>query len=224
MTNPLRAFADSRTPADRGIWKWHHYFDIYEQHLRRFSRGGVFPLEPMGMLEIGVFGGGSLDMWREYFPSSTTIYGVDIDPDCRRFSKQSINVHIGNAGDGDFWAAFRQQVPILNVVIDDGSHHGQDQLMAFRCLYQHLQPGGVYIVEDVEPNRFFNEVLVLAKQIQPHEPFSRDESNDDRSIVIPASHAQIMIGSIHVYPMMVVVEKPAAPVIEFVSSRKGALP
>ena len=47
-------------------WKWLHYFDIYERHLHRFRNR-----KPV-MLEIGVFDGGSLRMWRDYF-----------GPDCR---------------------------------------------------------------------------------------------------------------------------------------------
>ena len=42
---------------DRGIFKWHHYFDVYERHLARF-RGS-----PVRVLEIGVKNGGSLSLW-----------------------------------------------------------------------------------------------------------------------------------------------------------------
>src|SRR5438067_13766465 len=55
--NPLRQFFDARSEG-RGIWKWLHYFDIYDRHFSRF-RG-----EAVHVLEIGVYSGGSLEMSR----------------------------------------------------------------------------------------------------------------------------------------------------------------
>src|SRR5262245_33435219 len=75
-TNPLREFFDGRKEGP-GIWKWNHYFNIYDRHFRRF-RG-----QEVHVLEIGVYSGGSLEMWREYFGASAIIYGVDIQSACR---------------------------------------------------------------------------------------------------------------------------------------------
>ena len=46
---------------DKKIHKWIHYFDAYERHLGRFRNKSPV------MLEIGVFGGGSLKMWKDYW-------------------------------------------------------------------------------------------------------------------------------------------------------------
>ena len=43
---------------DTNVHKWHHYFDIYERHFGRYRD------RPIKMLEIGVFRGGSLRMWK----------------------------------------------------------------------------------------------------------------------------------------------------------------
>lgn len=43
-----------------GIFKWRHYFPIYERHLQGFRDRDVH------LVEIGVFSGGSLGMWRHY--------------------------------------------------------------------------------------------------------------------------------------------------------------
>ena len=59
------------------LHKWIHYFDIYETHFARFR--GKAPV----MVEIGVMGGGSLKMWKEYFGEGSRIVGVDINPDCK---------------------------------------------------------------------------------------------------------------------------------------------
>ena len=51
------------------------------------------------MLEIGVAGGGSLELWQRYFGPKARIVGMDINPDCKRFEKPGIQVVIGNQAD-----------------------------------------------------------------------------------------------------------------------------
>ena len=41
--------------------KWHHYFEIYEENFRKYKDKDIT------LLEIGVFRGASLKMWKEYF-------------------------------------------------------------------------------------------------------------------------------------------------------------
>ena len=53
--------------------KWWHYFEIYETFLHRYANSEV------RFLEIGVFRGGSMQMWRDYFGEKATIVGIDID-------------------------------------------------------------------------------------------------------------------------------------------------
>ena len=53
------------------VWKWRHYFSIYERHLRRFRGTDVH------FCEVGIFSGGSMRMWRWYFGEKATIYGVE---------------------------------------------------------------------------------------------------------------------------------------------------
>ena len=59
--------------ADTNVHKWHHYFEIYERHFSRFRD------RPIRMLEIGVFRGGSLRMWKQFFHPDSIIVGIDID-------------------------------------------------------------------------------------------------------------------------------------------------
>src|ERR1700722_9348231 len=95
--NPLERFFDERTTGP-GIWKWRHYFEIYDRHFRHF-RG-----KEITFLEIGIFSGGSLDMWADYFGPKARIYGVDIEPACRAYENERIKVFIGDQADRQFWA------------------------------------------------------------------------------------------------------------------------
>ena len=138
QTNPLRTFFNARHEG-RGIIKWDHYFEAYDRHLSRF-RGQEFHF-----LEIGIFSGGSLEMWREYFGPRCYIYGVDINPACKVYESDRTRVFIGDQSDREFWKQFRDAVPHLDVAIDDGGHEPQQQRVSFEELMPHLRPGGVYI-------------------------------------------------------------------------------
>jgi cephalosporin hydroxylase len=144
--NPLAAYFFANP--GRMIQKWHHYFDIYHRHFQSFR--GKSPV----VLEIGVFQGGSLQMWRDYFGSGARIVGIDIDPRCKQFEEPGIEVLIGNQADREFLAEVRRRVPHLDIVIDDGGHRMEQQIASFEELYAHVQPEGVYLCEDSHTSYF----------------------------------------------------------------------
>ncbi len=127
----------------RLIQKWHHYFEIYHRHFQSFR--GRSPV----VLEIGVFHGGSLQMWKKYFGPGARIVGIDIDPRCRQFEEAQIEVLIGDQQDRAFLADVRRRLPCVDIVIDDGGHTMGQQIATFEELYPHIQPNGVYLCEDI---------------------------------------------------------------------------
>ncbi len=127
----------------RLIHKWHHYLDIYHRHFAAFrDRSPV-------VLEIGVYHGGSLEMWRRYFGRGARIVGIDIDPRCRQFEGDSITVLTGDQADRRFLAEVRSRFPRVDIVIDDGGHTMVQQITTFEELYPHVQPHGLYLCEDL---------------------------------------------------------------------------
>ena len=127
----------------RLLYKWHHYFEIYHRHFQRFR--GSSPV----VLEIGVFHGGSLQMWHEYFGPGTRIVGMDIDSRCSQFANEATSIVIGDQGDPACLADVRRRFPHIDIIIDDGGHRMEQQITSFGELYPHLQPNGVYLCEDV---------------------------------------------------------------------------
>ncbi|MGH6663978.1 MAG: class I SAM-dependent methyltransferase [Pseudolabrys sp.] len=214
--NPLRTFFESRIEG-RGIWKWEHYFNIYHRHLQRFRGHDVH------ILEIGIYSGGSLDMWRDYFGPHCQIYGVDIEPVCREYEKDGIKVLIGDQGDPEFWQHFRQEVPILDVVIDDGGHLPEQQTISLVSLLPHLRPGGVYICEDVHGtgNAFTSHVHKLADDLNWFEDVQANPDDNARRIVCPPTPLQSSIASVNLYPFVVAIEKNQTAVTEFVAPKRG---
>lgn len=127
---------------DRALTKWRHYFQIYERELGRFQKG------PISFLEIGIFKGGSIPMWKEYFPDGSALTFIDIDPACKEHEIDGTNVRIGNQADPDFLAALAEEFGPFDVILDDGSHVCHHQISSFEGLWPHLKNGGLYMVED----------------------------------------------------------------------------
>ena len=124
------------------LHKWFHYFDIYETHFARFR--GKSPV----MVEIGVGGGGSLEMWREYFGPGSRIVGVDNNPDCKAYESEGTEVFIGSQDDPTLIDSIFAKYPHVDIVLDDGSHIMHHMIDTFNLMYDRLQPKGVYMVED----------------------------------------------------------------------------
>ena len=187
----------------RAVWKWVHYFDVYERYCQRW-RGTDFR-----MLEIGIYKGGSLDMWRRYFGPEATIFGVDINPDFARNVDPPNQVRIGSQSDPEFLTRVVKEMGGVDVVLDDGSHAGDDQRASFQALFPLMNEGGLYIIEDLHTAywRQFNggyrrpiSGIEFVKQLidDMHHWYH------DRPMVGAGADS---IGAIHVHDSIVVIEK-----------------
>lgn len=127
----------------RLIHKWRHYFEIYERHFARY-RG-----RPVTVVEIGVYKGGSLQMWKHYFGPQARIVGVDINPECAAYAEENVEVLIGNQEDRTFLRSLRERIPVIDVLIDDGGHMMTQQIITFEELFPHVARDGVYLCEDL---------------------------------------------------------------------------
>lgn len=192
-----------------GIWKWRHYFEAYDRHLSDFV--GRAPT----VVEIGVYSGGSLAMWREYFGRGCRIVGVDIEEACREYEGPSIEIAIGDQGDPGFWASFAARYPEIDVVIDDGGHEPDQQITTLEALLPRLRDGGVYICEDVTgvPNEFQAYCDGLAANLN-------DSVWTGETTVEPTAF-QALIHSVHRYPFLTAIERNSRPVGELSAPRHG---
>lgn len=123
--------------------KWMHYFDIYDRHLARFrNRSPV-------MLEVGVYHGGSLGMWKDYFGPGARIIGVDINPRAKRFADEQVTIEIGDQSDREFLRQLRARHPRIDILLDDGGHSVEQQKTTFGEMFAAVAHDGVYLIEDV---------------------------------------------------------------------------
>jgi len=145
---------------DKGSIK-HLYTEVYETYFAplRHQPG-------LRLLEIGVACGSSLKTWARYF-SDAQITGVDIRPECRSLCRAYPNIRIEIAN------AAQQALPgRWDIVIDDGSHVSADIVDAFHLNWAMLNPGGLYVIEDLKCTHNPDYPKLLPFEI-PAERFSR---------------------------------------------------
>lgn len=127
------------------------YLDFYFRRLGALaeqSREATLS-KPVRILEIGVWQGGSLQLWRDLFGESAIIFGVDISEDCAQLPGLAGQVRIGSQSDAHFLLDVVQEMGGVDIVIDDGSHHCGDVIASFNTLFPVLNKEGFYFVEDL---------------------------------------------------------------------------
>jgi SAM-dependent methyltransferase len=134
VNGKLKAYSDKNTN--------HSYIDHLYENLFKDIRHSATKI-----LEIGIFAGGSILLWKEYFHNAQ-IYGLDISYYKKEFEFDNrVTQIIGNAYSKSIVDIFNND--LFDVVIDDGPH----TLKSFQFFIQHywnkVKPGGYLIIEDI---------------------------------------------------------------------------
>jgi SAM-dependent methyltransferase len=189
----------------RRIDKWNHYFDIYERYLSRFRNREI------AILEIGVSQGGSLQMWKEYFGGKAEIFGIDIDPRCKQFEEENIQVFIGSQSDRKFLREVKTLIPRLDILIDDGGHTMKQQIVSFEELFGHVKEDGIYLCEDLHTSYKLNwgggyrrrrTFIEYSKNFIDYLHAHHSEQNH-----LKANTFTYAVNAIHYYDSVLVIEK-----------------
>jgi predicted O-methyltransferase YrrM len=104
--------------------------------------------KPVRVLEIGVLGGASVRLWRDYFQQGQII-GADINEDVKRYAGERLTIEIVDQSNSDDLDRVAKLGP-FDLVVDDGSHVWEHQILTFQKLVPTLNPGGYYILEDLD--------------------------------------------------------------------------
>lgn len=129
--------------SDKGL---HGYLKEYQKRL---------PKRMNSLLEIGVAMGQSALMWKEFYPKAE-IHLLDLfkDPDHVPFEWAAQNGFTAYKGDQSYLTDLAKIQNQFDVIIDDGSHNAQDQIISFKHLFHNnLLSGGVYSIEDCHCNK-----------------------------------------------------------------------
>jgi len=119
----------------------HNYLKYYDMFFSPIRGKDIL------LLEIGTWEGASLKMWDEYFYNRKLIVGADID-EKEQYRTPSIWTiecdqskvdHLDNVGiiHGPF-----------DIILDDGSHDADHQILTFETMFPYVKPNGFYVIED----------------------------------------------------------------------------
>jgi 23S rRNA U2552 (ribose-2'-O)-methylase RlmE/FtsJ len=128
--------------------KWEKYFSIYEEIFKDYKNKDIT------FVEIGVHNGGSLNIWKSYFSKNSRIIGIDINPDCKKFAKEGIEIFIGNQSNPIFWKDFFNKVGKVDIILDDGGHTNLDQITTTVSATDKINDGGLLVIEDTHSSYF----------------------------------------------------------------------
>lgn len=183
--------------------KWYQYFEIYEIYFKKYRN------KPVTIMEIGVFGGGSLQMWKKYFGDRCRIIGVDIAEDCKKFEEDQIEIYIGSQDDRNFLRKLKDEIPKIDILIDDGGHFMNQQIITFEELFEWIDINGVYLCEDVHTSYFerYNGGLGKDSYINYTKGLIDKMHAWYTSGKLPVDKYTRSIQAIHYYDSVVVIEK-----------------
>lgn len=127
---------------ERGTDKAEHgYCEIYAKRMEHLRD------QPIKLLELGVFYGASLAMWRDYFPNGE-IHGVDLD--CERCDGVAgVTLHKFDVSDRRLLEELTAKHGPWDIIVDDASHTMKHQQRTFDIMWPSIKPGGLFIIEDL---------------------------------------------------------------------------
>lgn len=98
------------------------------------------------LLEIGIEGGGSLFMWRDYFPNAE-IFGIDEKSNNQLKNRERIKTFKGDAYEKSMVDFVGNN---FDIIIDDGPHTLKSILFVVKEYINKLAPNGILIIEDFQ--------------------------------------------------------------------------
>ncbi len=140
----------------------HSYLPLYDSLLSPIRQNAKTVLE-LGIGDFGPKNGGSLLLWRKYFPNAT-IYGLDILPITRVLDEliedDKVILHTEiDAYDAEFVRKnFLDKNITFDFMLDDGPHTLESQKKFITLYAPLLKKEGILMIEDVQDVGWFNEL------------------------------------------------------------------
>ena len=118
----------------------------------------------------GVLHGASLKMWKEFFPNALLL-GLDFNKDLF-FKEDRIHTFFTDQKSEEILINTKKEIfnkyPNLisekfDLILDDGSHHYEDQIRSINIYWECLKVDGYYIIEDIYED---NNKFILDERIK----------------------------------------------------------
>lgn len=107
------------------------------------------------LLEIGIYYGASLFLWKKYFINGS-FYGIDIFNRVKpEYYLQDVNYIIKDA----YSSELINSLPNFDIIIDDGSHDLEAQVILLKNYLSKLNKNGILVVEDIQNENNLNILI-----------------------------------------------------------------
>lgn len=124
----------------------HGYLPHYDRIADRVNAKRTASSPPPAICEVGVWFGGSLEMWQSLFPGATVV-GVDINPGA--VWPQGTHSIVMSQDNPELAELVSEHAPGgYDLIVDDASHLAEATFRTFLMLWPLVKPGCYYVVED----------------------------------------------------------------------------
>ena len=174
------------------------YFQAYEEIFNKYVG------KKITFVEVGVLHGGSLFMWREYFGKEARIIGIDLHPKAKELEKYGFEIYIGSQSDESFWKDFFAKVGKIDILLDDGGHGNDQQIITLTESIHNTNDDGIIVIEDVHasymkrfgnPSKhsFVNYSKYLINVVNSRFPDTKIKKNDFRNKIYSVSFYESIV-------------------------------
>lgn len=150
-------FSESNKYFNTSVVDLHNYTNTYEKMFCPLK------YDKLNLLEIGIYNGGSIKLWRDYFINAR-IVGLDIvyTPIAKETLKnENVTILIGDSTDKNSDVLTKHfENESFDIIIDDGNHSFEYQLLTLQNFFPKLKKGGIYVIEDVEDRTIKNNIML----------------------------------------------------------------
>jgi hypothetical protein len=125
----------------------HPYTAIYDSLFKHMRN------KTINIAEIGIAYNDSINIWRKYFPFAK-IYGFDVNENFIINAKKqkllnTIYEIINVCSDVSIDHAFKKNNVKYDIIIDDSTHYGEDQIRIIKKSVNYLKNNGILVIEDI---------------------------------------------------------------------------
>jgi cephalosporin hydroxylase len=135
----------------------HSYLEVYELFVQRIKDSAT------NVMEIGIWAGGGILMFRDYFPNAT-IYGLDIitpeqvEPDLKEAARIKLLLSM-DAYTPELINLFKASGKKFDMIVDDGPHTLESMLFFVKHYSTLLTNDGILVVEDITDYEWTQKML-----------------------------------------------------------------
>ncbi len=122
------------------------------------------------VLELGVYRGSSLRMWRDFFPNAL-VFGLDNEAPCMVIGEPRIKTFCIDAYNPDALIPVLREIGPIDLFVDDALHTAGNQIPTFDRVWPFMAPGSVYAIEEVRGG----ETDIVRAEIEKAEGVARIE-------------------------------------------------